>query len=229
MNKVKQTHKTTAPFMGKGCSYTDVIEWLDANWKTSYGDGKSVERMKQLDTLCANPSKKITTITINGTNGKSLTAYYTAKLLRQEGLSVGVFYAPHLLTYNERIVLNSEPISNKQFTDVAGEILQTVQSNSLNINSYELLLQTALNFFAEQKVDVVLLEAGQHRGIQDATALCNPTILAVTRITAQEADALGKAPESIIKEYASVAQKGTYVTCADQNKENLNTGANRSV
>ncbi|MFS8506757.1 MAG: hypothetical protein LVQ75_01325 [Candidatus Babeliales bacterium] len=78
--------------------------------------------MKALNKQFNNNAKTINAILIAGTNGKSLTAHFAAKLLKKEGLTVGVFINPHILTYNERISTDTETISQKAFTDLANEV-----------------------------------------------------------------------------------------------------------
>jgi len=220
MSTVKQTTTIKEPVaIGKQRSYNEVIEFFEKNWKVSL-DGKSLERMKKLDKLFGNPSLKIKSVVIAGTNGKSLTGYFASKLLMREGLKVGAFISPHILTYNERLICDNEAISNKIFAELANEVINTAESAGIKANSYELLTQTALNYFVAEKVDVAVLEAAQG-ALSDATAICSPTVLAITRLIGKQTDESGKAPEDVLKEYVGVTKKNTHVVSADQNKANL--------
>src|SRR5579872_898667 len=98
----------------KQYSYGELIEYLDTHWVNDFKD-TSLSCIKNLDKSFGNISQKLSSIFIAGTNGKSLTAHFTTRLLKEEGLSVGTFYTPHILTYNERLVWNNETIANKQF------------------------------------------------------------------------------------------------------------------
>ena len=62
------------------------------------------------------------------------------------------------LTYNERISWNGETISNKQFTDIANEVLQYVATLKLNPHALDVLTMMALVYFSQQNVEVALLE-----------------------------------------------------------------------
>lgn len=219
MSTIKQTSPKDTLILGKQRSYTEVIEFFDRNWTTSR-DGKSVERMEILDKLFDRASQKVSTILISGTNGKSLTAHFTAKLLEKEGLKTGIFYAPHLLTYNERFVINTELISNKHFTDLANEVIIAAENANLKANTYELLTQMALNYFAQSNVDVALLEVNEG-GASSAPALCKPKVAAITRITGRDTDTAGLASDKVLKEYLGIVSKGTHLVSADQNKTHL--------
>ena len=102
--------------------------------------------MKKLDQAFGNPSQKVNTVLVAGTNGKSLTINFAAQLLREEGLKVGTFYAPHILTYNERFAINNETIANKTFTEFGNEVINTAESLGVTPNSFEILTMMALLF-----------------------------------------------------------------------------------
>ncbi len=218
MNTNKQTHAKDASAQ-KQRNYQEVIEYLDAHDRKDYSF-QSMERMQKLDALFSNPSQKINAITITGTNGKSLTAHFTAKLFAKENISVGVFFTPHILTYNERFVINSESIANKTFTDSANEVIQAVTAAGINATTTEILTQMAFNYFYQEKVDVVLLESS-HYGPFEPTLIAHSKIVAITRLNGTHADEKGNVLEPLIHEYLAPVRKGVYVISADQNKNNL--------
>lgn len=221
MSTLKQNITTpkSAVTLGKQRSYNEVVEFLNKHW-TVGRDKKNIERMRKLDEAFDYPSKKLQTVLIGGTNGKSLTAHFAAKLLRKEGLSVGTFYAPHILTYNERFAVDGDSISNKIFTEFANEVINVVEAQDMQANSQEILTQIALNYFVKNSVDVALLEV-ENGGISDPVSICNPKIVAITRLTSMDADTEGQAPEKVLKEYLGVVTKGCHLISADQNKANL--------
>lgn len=200
---------------GQPRNYNDIIEFLDKNWNSNLDD-PSLTCIKKLDQALGTPSKSIRTILVGGTNGKSLTINFSAQILRQEGLSVGAFSAPHILTYNERISLNNEVISNKAFTDFANEVIQVSESLNLTPNSFEILTMMALLYFKESKVDVALLEFEPH-GVGQVVTICKPEVVVITRITNETPEQTSKS----IARMLTIVQKGTYVISADQNKSNL--------
>lgn len=213
----KQTTTSSLAQPGKQRSYNEVIEFLDNNWSTNAND-TSLSCIKQLDQAFENPSQKLKTILVAGTNGKSLTIHFTVKLLRQEGLSVGAFYAPHILTYNERFSLNDEAISNKTFTELANEVINTAQSMRLTPNSFDILTIMALLFFKQSNVDVALIEVSEG-GKLNAANICNSKIAAITRVTPDDAASM----DAAIQEVLGIVKKGTIVISGDQSKLNLQT------
>ena len=141
INKQVVSKTTMAP--EKQRSYHEIVEFLDAHWQTNKQD-TALSNIKQLDKALGNVSQKTNVILVAGSNGKSLTINFTAPLLHAEGLTVGAFYMPHLLTYNERFAINKEHISNKAFTDLGNEVLNAAQNLELEFNSFEILTMMAL-------------------------------------------------------------------------------------
>ena len=211
-NKQLSTKETVA--LGKQRSYNEIVEFLDANWQTNTAD-KNLAVIKKLDQAFSNPSK-LNCVLVAGTNGKSLTINYAAQLLREEGLKVGTFYAPHILTYNERLSINNETISNKTFTELGNDVINMAESLGLNPNSFEFLTIMALLFFKNNDVDVAVLEVSEG-GTFNATNICSPKIAAITRVTCDD-EALVK--DAIIDIFG-IVKPNTYVVSADQSKLNL--------
>jgi dihydrofolate synthase/folylpolyglutamate synthase len=214
----KNTIKDAIP-SGKQRSYHEIVEFLDANWTTNNTD-KNLTCIKQLDKAFGNLSQKLHTILIGGTNGKSLTVNFTAKLLADEGLKVGAFYSPHLLTYNERLSINNETISNKTFTEIGNEVLNAAEALNLTPSSYDVLTMMALVFFSTHETDVALLEVSEG-GQHNTTAICSPKIAAITRITFENAQLSEEVTRAHIKEMLGIVKKDTHVISADQSKLHL--------
>lgn len=207
---------------GKQRSYNEVIDYLEARWTANRAD-TTLSGLKQLDKALGSLSQKVPTIILAGTNGKSLTSHFTTRLLREEGLTVGTFYTPHILTYNERFSLNNESISNKILTDIGNDVINTAEELNLSLNSFELLTMMALVYFKQSNVDVAILEVNDN-GSSDATNICASKIVAVTRIVDPQASPNAKSTDKgLIQEILSIVKPGTIVVSADQSKLNLQT------
>lgn len=214
----KQSAKSTLP--GKQYSYAELVEYLDGAWSAHLKDN-TLACIQKLDKAFGSISKKLRTIFISGTNGKSLTAYFTALLLKEEGLNAGVYSAPHILTYNERIHCNDEQISNKQFTDLGNEVLTMAESLGLKPHAQDILTMMALIYFDQNKVDVALLEVSDLTNT-NPVFVCSPDITAITRITEFEPTERGNALlEKTIKNMLSSLKPGQHVVSGDQNKFSL--------
>jgi dihydrofolate synthase / folylpolyglutamate synthase len=202
-------------------SYNEIVEFLDANWQTNRADA-GLNALSQLDQALGSPSKKVPAILVGGTNGKSLTIGFTAKLLREENLTIGSFTSPHILTYNERFSLNSATISNKALTEVGNEVIGTAESLSLTLNSFELLTMMALVYFKHMKADVAILEASENN-LPRATSICAPYVVGITRLAEGASPATNKAEEAVVQRFLGIVKPNTHVVSADQSKLNLQT------
>jgi dihydrofolate synthase/folylpolyglutamate synthase len=202
-------------------SYNDIVEFLDAHWRTNRAD-TTFSKLLQLDQALGSPSKKVPTILVGGTNGKSLTIGFTAKLLREEKLSVGTFTSPHVLTYNERFALNSVTIPNKTFTEIGNDVIGTAESMKLELNTFELLTMMALVYFKNNNVDVAMLEASENN-IPRATTICTPSVVGITRLAEGTSPATNKAETALVNRFLNIVKPKTHVVSADQSKLNLQT------
>ncbi|MEX0672241.1 MAG: hypothetical protein WD068_02685, partial [Candidatus Babeliales bacterium] len=216
---IKQTTTKSTVTVGKQRSYNDVVEFLDKNWGFERS-GKTIERMKKLDKALGSPSNDLNTIAIAGTNGKSLTIHFIARLLKEEGLSVGTFVDPHILTYNELLATNGETISNKEFTELALHVIDTAQNQKLDVSSREVLTMMALLYFKNKGVDAALIEVTEG-GQFDPTSICSHKVVGITRVTEDDIHASHKSIEDAITDITNIVSKGTWVVSGDQNKTNL--------
>lgn len=214
----RQTPSKTSP-QHKLRSYNEVVEYLDKHWSVN-NNSKTLDRMKQLDAAFGSPSKKINALLVAGTNGKSLTVHFTAKLLKTEGLKVGAFYAPHILTYNERFTLNQETISNKVFTEIGNDVINMAEEMGIQAYSYELLTMMALIYFVNEKVDVAVLEVHQG-GAYNAVNICNALVATITRVTPTNIHVSEEELAPAITEIMGIIKQNTWIVSGDQSKNNL--------
>ncbi len=218
----KDTPKSTSKNIvtpGKIKNYNEVVEFLDAHWSVNKND-KDLKHIKSLDEALSCPSKKMDIVAVAGTNGKSLTINFTAQLLRKEGLTVGCFYAPHMLTYNERITVNNEMVANKTFAELGNDVINATEASNTKAHSYEILLMMALSHFEQQNVDIALIETSNEYDI-NPVSICNPKIIAVTRVVTDKPPSDNSMPQETINSMLSTVSEGAHVLSADQSKIHL--------
>lgn len=219
MDIARQTGTKSSLSINKPKSYGEIVEYLDSRWSIKR-EKPTLEYIKQLDKALNYPSQKIKAILVAGSNGKSLTAHFTSKLLREENLNVGAFYSPHILTYNERININDEAISQKTFCDIANEIIALAEQLSLELHAHELLTMMALSFFVQNKTEVAILEVYQG-GTFDATNICHAKIATITRIAPENVLDDEQKIAAIIKDTMGIVKEGTWLVSGDQSKSSL--------
>ncbi|HBS47665.1 TPA: hypothetical protein DEO28_04875 [Candidatus Dependentiae bacterium] len=211
-----QKHKNEENVLGKNRSYNDVIEFLSAANQIDYSKN-AISRMQELNKEFDDVASKLDIILIGGVNGKSLTINFAAKLLAEEGIRAGACYSSHILTYNERITLDSKYIQNKQFTDSINEVLNVVEAKKLKATAFEIVTMASLLYFKSEKVDVVFLEVGMG-GTLDATNFVKPKISAVTQVSMDDMDVLGTDFDKVTGELMGIAKNDCYFISAEQSK-----------
>lgn len=203
----------------KAKSYNELIDYLDALPRMEYSE-QAVSRMRQLDQLCGLPSSKLDIVSVCGTNGKSSTMHFAAKLLKEEGFAVGICYSTHFLTYNERIINDDQQIQNKIFTDLLNEVIDISETNTIHATSFELMTIAALLHFQRTNIGVALVEAA-YGGKHDATAAFKPQIVALTRVADDTLKLIGSDLDAVALEMVGLVKQGTWCVSADQSKLRL--------
>lgn len=166
-----------------------------------------------LDTITAaakslgNPQSQLSpVIHIAGTNGKGSTLHYIAKALESQGKQVGTYTSPHIKTYTERIVINSTPISESDFTQYFTKVQEVPQYKELS--EFEVLTLMSFLYFKEKSPDIILYETGLG-GKLDTTNLVEPQLCIITKIARDHEEILGKTLSKIATDKAGIIKKNT--------------------
>jgi len=158
---------------------------------------------------------------IAGTNGKGSTVAYLKAMLEAAGKSVHVFTSPHLVRFNERIVLAGEEISDEALAEVLVRCDREVGAKSLTF--FEATTCAAFLAFAETPADYLILETGLG-GRLDATNVLE-TILAalITPVALDHQQFLGSTIVDIAREKAGIFRHGAPAVIGPQTPEAMQT------
>lgn len=149
------------------------------------------------------PERKFPSVHIAGTNGKGTVAYKMATVLQENGYRVGLFTSPHLLTYRERIQINGKMISEVEVVEGLEKILPFAK----NPKFFEVTTLLAFDYFAENEVDIAIIEAGLG-GRLDATNILTPLLSIITSISWDHVPILGESLEEIAAEKSGIIKPG---------------------
>lgn len=170
-----------------------------------------------------NPHHHYPSILIGGTNGKGSVCAMLTQVLSLHGLRVGLFTSPHLIKVEERIRIDSHLISIPHFCQtfslLKAEIEKLIDKHKLLSppTYFELLTCLAFLYFAQQKVDIAVLEVGMG-GRYDATNVVNPLLSVITTISAEHQKYLGESLKQIALEKAGIIRQGIPVVCGVEKK-----------
>lgn len=191
-------------------SYLDALEWIHGLGR--FGTRPGLERITALLELLGNPHKQSNFVHIAGTNGKGSTAAMLTSMLRASGYNVGLFTSPYLLSFTNRMAVNGADIEPKQLIELVERtrpLVDLVKSDPKlgELTEFEVVTALALTYFAEQDVDLVVLEVGLG-GRLDATNVVTPLLSIVTNVSLEHTEVLGDTVEEITFEKAGIIKAG---------------------
>ena len=177
-----------------------------------------IANMEFADQLMGHPHRNYDIIHVAGTNGKGSVSNMLASALASCGLKVGLYTSPHILDFRERIRI----VSSAGATTASGEcplqiscrliskedVWSFVQQwndtfDHLDMSFFEITTLMALDWFARQEADVVVLETGLG-GRLDSTNIVNPILSIITNIGLDHCDLLGESLPEIAFEKAGI-------------------------
>ena len=165
------------------------------------------EKLKKIYELLGEPCKNKKIIHIAGTNGKGSTATFLESIFFAAGYSVAKFTSPHILRFNERILLNKQMISDEDVVKYYEVVMDILEKNSLQINFFEITTFIALLYFEAKNPDFIFLETGLG-GRYDATNVVNSTIAAITNVSFDHVSLLGNSLDKIADRKAGIIKDG---------------------
>lgn len=151
------------------------------------------------------PQQFYPVIHIGGTNGKGSVCTLIASALEARGLRVGLYTSPHLVSFRERIRVDSLPISEMAVSAWTAKLKPLIESS--NATFFEVTTAIALADFAAREVDIAVIEVGLG-GRLDSTNVLTPVVSGVTHIALDHQKYLGDTLELIAAEKAGIAKPG---------------------
>ena len=191
------------------------LEWLYS--LEAKGIKFGLDRIETLANALGNPHEKFQSIHIAGTNGKGSVAKMLYTVLRQAGYSVGLYTSPHLVRFNERIVVDDQEIKDAEIENLIEKIKPVIEKEKIDASFFEFTTAMAFAYFNEKKVDVAVIETGMG-GRLDATNIVKPIINIITRISPEHQQHLGNALEKIAGEKAGIIKPGIPVVTPNNGK-----------
>ncbi|MBO7611241.1 MAG: bifunctional folylpolyglutamate synthase/dihydrofolate synthase [Elusimicrobia bacterium] len=161
---------------------------------------------------------KIKYVHIAGTNGKGSTAKTISEILIGSGYKTGLYTSPHLIKINERIQINSLPITDRQLKSLDKKYSNI--SKKYKLTYFEYITALAFIYFVKNKVDIAVLETGLG-GRLDATNIVTPLVSVITSIDFDHTEVLGNTLKKIAFEKAGIIKKDIPVVCGNIKRDAL--------
>jgi dihydrofolate synthase / folylpolyglutamate synthase len=177
------------------------------------GRTEKLRRVRSLLSLVGNPQARFASVLVAGTKGKGSMAAMLARVLEEAGYRVGRYTQPHLYSYRERVWAAGEFISTDALVDCLARLepsLQTLERHRTDLGpltTFDVGTVLALQHFADQQVDVAVVEVGVG-GAHDATNVLEPIISLLGPVGLDHTATLGPTLTHIGREKAGVARRG---------------------
>ncbi len=195
----------------------EAVAWLAALSPSIVRLG--LDRVQAALAALKNPQTTCPAVHVAGTNGKGSTCAFAAACLTTQGYKVGLYTSPHLVRVNERFQIGGEAISDALLGQRVLEVLAAV-GPSHELTFFEFGTVVALWHFAQERVDVAVLEAGLG-GRLDAVTCCRPSVTAITPISFDHMDYLGHSLPAIAVEKAGILKPNVPLALSAQPPEVL--------
>lgn len=163
-----------------------------------------------------NPQNKFKSIHVAGTNGKGSTSHMLAAIFQNAGYKTGLYTSPHLKDFRERIRINGKMVSKAFVKDFVKDQQKLIQE--IEPSFFEVTVAMAFDFFAQEKVDVAIIEVGLG-GRLDSTNVITPELSVITNISLDHTNILGNTLPKIAFEKAGIIKKNIPVVIGERHPE----------
>ncbi|MBR3340294.1 MAG: bifunctional folylpolyglutamate synthase/dihydrofolate synthase [Clostridiales bacterium] len=197
-----------------------------------FGIKPGLERITCLMNLLGNPQDSFRSVHIAGTNGKGSVATFISSIMAADGKKTGVFTSPYLERFSERIRILDGKKGLKEFAedDRTGEISSddldrysdmVKQARDKMISEglcdepteFELITAICFLYFADQKINVAVLETGLGGRLDSTNIVSDPLVTVITAIGLDHCGVLGNTVAEITGEKAGIFKEGSPCVC----------------
>lgn len=177
---------------------------------------KDLTNILALCKTIGDPYKTYPSIHLAGTNGKGSTAHILAAILQASGKKVGMYTSPHYKDFRERIKINGRLASKRYIVDFVNTHRQLFET--IKPSFFEITVAMAFDYFAQQKVDVAIIETGLG-GRLDSTNIITPLLSIITNIGYDHQQFLGETLAEIASEKAGIIKPHIPVVIGESHPE----------
>ena len=205
-------------------TYEQTLAYIHAT--RSFGSKPGLSRIRALMEACGNPQKTLRFVHITGTNGKGSTTTMVSNILRQAGFKVGTFVSPYVDDYRERMQINGEMIPREALSEQLEKLLPAIEvirnAGHFHPTEFELDTALALNWWAQEQCDFVVLEVGMGGRLDCTNVIDAPLAAVLTPVSLDHMSVLGNTVTEIALDKCGIIKEGTTaVTCFDQDPDAL--------
>lgn len=195
--------------------YNEILNYIHSLGNFSHK--ASLERIKNVCEKLGNPQKRFKSIHIAGTNGKGSVCTFVSTALKSAGYKVGIFVSPYIIDFCERIQINGEFIPHNDLCRLSQKVIDT----GVTLTEFEFITAVGFLYFAENKIDIAVLETGLGGRFDATNIIPQPLISVITKIGLDHTALLGDTISEITREKCGIIKGENVVTSPNQTDEAL--------
>jgi dihydrofolate synthase / folylpolyglutamate synthase len=204
-------------------TYGEILSHIYALGR--FGMKPGLERISKLLESLDNPQHAFATVHVVGTNGKGSTASFLSSILSAGGYRTGLFTSPHLISFTERIRVDGQEIDEDSVVRLTQRVMAAAPPET---TFFEIITALAVLYFAEQKVEVAVFEAGMG-GRLDATNAMPGMLTVITPVSLDHIEYLGGTIGEIAAEKVGIGKAGAPIISARQDEAAADAIAERAT
>ncbi|MCQ2552897.1 MAG: bifunctional folylpolyglutamate synthase/dihydrofolate synthase [Clostridia bacterium] len=174
-----------------------------------------LDRTRQLLAALGNPQKSLKFIHVTGSNGKGSTCSMLDSILRSQGYKVGLYTSPYIQEFGERMRVNGQNIPGEKLAELTEKVKKVADAMEDHPSQFELVTAIAMQYFADEKCHIVVLEVGMGGALDSTNAIDAPEVAVVTNIGLEHTEYLGDTLEKIALTKAGIIKAGCNCVCYD--------------
>lgn len=187
-------------------TYQEALHYIHSNfWQ---GSKPGLSRTHELLGKMGDPQQKLKFIHVAGTNGKGSFCSMLSSILIAAGYRVGTYTSPYVLRFNERMRINGRDISDDKLAQLTEKVRPLADGMEEKPTEFELITAIGMEYFAEAKCDVVVLECGMGGRLDSTNVVENVLLSVITGIALDHTAFLGDTVEKIAAEKAGIIKNG---------------------
>ena len=168
-----------------------------------------LERISELCERLGHPERALRFIHVAGTNGKGSFCAMTESILRAAGYKTGLYTSPYIETFNERMRVNGENVSNDELAELTEYVRPIADTMEDKPTEFELITAIAFEYFRRHACDVVVLEVGLGGRLDSTNIIKAPLLSVITGIDFDHTALLGNTVQAIATEKGGIIKEGS--------------------
>jgi len=187
-------------------NYNEALQYIHSNfWQ---GSKPGLSRTRSLLEALGNPQNKLRFIHVAGTNGKGSFCAMLSSILIREGYKIGTYTSPYILRFNERMKINGIDIPDETLSELTEYVRPYAEAMQEKPTEFELITAIAMEYFAREECDLVVLECGMGGRLDSTNVIETPVLSVITGIALDHTAFLGNTIEAIATEKAGIIKEG---------------------